>query len=91
MPALIRPSDDPDPNEALDDSSSDEGSDTLGRTQATASTMVETDPFGFDLADLPPEPEVPPPADADDIIEISALSDGAAIDASPVPTSITVH
>ena len=28
---------------------------------------------------------------ADNIIEISALSDGAAIDASPVPTSITVH
>ena len=60
MPALIRPSDDPDSTVPQDDSSSGGDSEALGWTQATTATMAETDPFGFDLSELPHDPEVPP-------------------------------
>ena len=59
LPALIRPSGDPNPLVPMDDMSSFDDSNPESWTQSTASTMDETDPFGFDLYDLPNDP--PPP------------------------------
>ena len=82
MSAFMRPTADPDPIVPMDDTSSDDDSDAYDWTQATASTMAETDPFGFDLADLPPQSEDYAPVD-EDVIEISALPNGTPIDTSP--------
>ena len=62
----------------------DENSDSW--TQAPASTMAETDPYGFELEALP---DYSAPDDAA-TINVTALPHGAAIDTSPVRVTIDV-
>ena len=91
LPALILPpavDDQADP-ELPDDLSSYSDSNPDSWTQATASTMAETDPYGFELEDLHDTDPASALADTP-IIDVTDLPHGAVIDTSPVPDTVAI-
>ena len=69
-----------------DDLSSYSDSNPDSWTQAKASTMNETDPYGFELEALQ-DSSAPDEATT---IDVTALPNGAAIDTSSVPVTVAV-